>query len=124
MLALYASRRGKRGSVGFTTSLAVAMHNGHIHRVYFVTYLTTQTASLQPHDGISFCTFNARNSGNLGALASEFSDCLRLLTLYSIWLATLLNLCSFIIQRAISPKSFSSSENIWAVLGLIKGFIS
>src|SRR5690554_8050207 len=58
MLALYASRRGKRGSVGFTTSLAVAMHNGHIHRVYFVTYLTTQTASLQPHEGISFCTFN------------------------------------------------------------------
>lgn len=46
------------------------------------------------------------------------------LTLYSVWLAILLNLCSFIIQRAISPKSFSSSEKIWAVLGLIKGFIS
>src|SRR5690606_21019263 len=51
MLALYASGRGKRGSVGFTTSLAVAMHNGHIHRVYFVTYLAAQTASLQPHGG-------------------------------------------------------------------------
>src|SRR5690554_1725626 len=35
------------------------MHNGHIHRVYFVTYLTTQTASLQPHERVSFCTFNA-----------------------------------------------------------------
>src|SRR5690606_8887554 len=51
MLALYASRRGKRGCVGFTTSLSVAMHNGHIHRVYFVTYLAAQTASLQPHGG-------------------------------------------------------------------------
>src|SRR5690554_802480 len=49
MLTLYASRRGKRGGVGFTASFAVAMHNGHIHRVYFVTYLATQTASLQPH---------------------------------------------------------------------------
>src|SRR5690554_8130529 len=35
--------------MGFTTSFAMAMHNGHIHRVYFVTYLATQTASLQPH---------------------------------------------------------------------------
>src|SRR5690554_717027 len=67
VLALYASRRGKRSSMGFTTSLAVAMDNGHIHRVYFVTYLATQTASLQPHGGISFCTFNAWHSGRFEA---------------------------------------------------------
>src|SRR5690554_4223845 len=50
------------------------MHNGHIHRVYFVTYLTTQTASLQPHEGISFCTFNAsaqRRPCNGGAAAMK-----------------------------------------------------